>query len=90
MTTDHAFALSLQGYGLTTAEILYGMPDHPVILQTFVWQAYDVPPQFPRLVGFLTFWEKELDGPLYRVRIAHKQLITPREYRFLDGELVLH
>ena len=28
--------LMLKGYRLTTAEILYHMPDHPKLLQTFV------------------------------------------------------
>lgn len=30
--------LQLKGYGVTTAHILYRMPDHPAILQTYVWQ----------------------------------------------------
>ena len=30
--------LQMEGYRLTTAEILYRMPDHPAILQTFIWQ----------------------------------------------------
>ena len=30
--------LMLRAYGLTTARILYHYPDHPHLLQTFVWQ----------------------------------------------------
>ena len=41
------FRKQLQGYGLTTANILYRMPDHPAVLQTYVWQAYDLAPLFP-------------------------------------------
>ena len=31
-------ALQLEGWRMTTAEIIYHMPDHPGILQSFVWQ----------------------------------------------------
>ena len=82
--------LQLKGYGLTTAEILYRMPDHPVMLQTYIWQDYDLAPKFPVLFGFLDFWERELDGPLHSVRYTHKKLISPSEWRAFDGEFVLH
>ena len=32
------FEMMLEGYGLTTAEMFYRMPDHQSILQTFIWQ----------------------------------------------------
>ena len=82
--------LQLKVYGLTTAEILYRMPDHPVMLQTYIWQDYDLAPKFPVLFGFLDFWERELDGPLHSVRYTHKKLISPSEWRAFDGEFVLH
>ena len=31
---SQAFIRQLEGYGLTTATILYHMPDHPGLLQT--------------------------------------------------------
>ena len=40
------FRRQLEGYGLTTANILYRRPDHPWLLQTYVWQDYDLCPQF--------------------------------------------
>ena len=43
------FRKQVLGYGLTTAEILYRMPDHPSLLQTYVWQNYDLFPNFPAL-----------------------------------------
>ena len=55
--------LQLKVYGLTTAEILYRMPDTPAILQTFIWQNLDLAPHFPELRKFLDFWEARLDGP---------------------------
>ena len=55
MVSD-AFARQVAGYGLTTARILYRMPDHPSVLQEFIWQTYDLAPEFPELTRFVTFW----------------------------------
>ena len=60
----------LQGYRLTTVQILYRMPDHPGLLQTFVWQQMDQAPQYPRLQKFLEFWRHNLDGELHSVSIS--------------------
>lgn len=85
-----AFERQLAGYGLTTAHILYRMPDHLHMLQSFVWQDYDVSPRFPELLRFLEFWRRELDGPLHSVRVAHRALITPAELRIAAGEFGFH
>lgn len=82
--------LMLQGYGLTTAQILYRLPDHPHLLQSFVWQHYDLAPRFPELYRFIDFWREKLDGPLHSVSYTHKRLIAPNEWRNVQGELVLH
>jgi uncharacterized protein Usg len=84
------FVRQLEGFSLTTAEILYRLPDHPALLQTYVWQDYDVAPQFPVLMKFLAFWREKLEGPLHSVRVAHCRLIGPTEIRTLGHELVLH
>jgi uncharacterized protein Usg len=75
------FILQLQGYALTTAEIVYRMPDHQSVLQTYIWQDYDQAPRFPALHSFLEFWRRQLDGPLHSVRVAHVGLIQPAEIR---------
>ena len=80
----------LQDYRLTTAEILYRMPDHPSFLQSFIWQEYDIAPEFPELYRFLDFWERNLDGPLHSVTIASTEIITPGDARFLDALKTLH
>ena len=82
--------LQLQNYRLTTAEILYYLPDHPLLLQTFVWQEYDLAPKYPQLKRFLTFWEREIEGPLHSVRVANKKLISAEEIRNCDYELLIH
>ncbi len=80
----------LAQHGLTTAEILYHMPDHPSFLQSFVWQQLDIAPSFPILKRFLDFWESSLDGKLHSVTVAHKDIATPATYRYADGLLHLH
>jgi len=88
--SETASLRQLRGFSLTTAEILYRRPDYPRLLQSYIWQDFDIAPKFPELLNFLNFWEANLDGPLYRVRVAHRRLITPQEFRFVDGELRLH
>jgi uncharacterized protein Usg len=84
------FRRQLGGYGLTTARILYRRPDHPWLLQTYVWQEYDLCPNFPELQGFLRFWQRSLEGILHSVTVAHSRLIKPAELRAVDGEFKLH
>lgn len=88
MTRD--FAAQLQGFSLTTAEILYRLPDHPSLLQTYVWQDYDEHPRFPRLKSFLEFWRLNLEGKLFRVTVAHKALIGPSELKIAACQLRVH
>jgi uncharacterized protein Usg len=87
---DRAFLKQLEGYGLTTAEIHYHMPDQPSLLQLFIWQEYDLAPRFPVLEEFLAFWKREIEGPLHSVRIAHAKLIKPAELKAVRGVLTLH
>jgi uncharacterized protein Usg len=84
------FKKQMGGYGLTTAQILYRMPDHPSLLQTFVWQNYDLFPKFPELQRFLAFWAEKLEGPLHSVLVAHSRLIKPAELKAINGEFRLH
>ena len=87
---DRDFLAQVSGYSLTTAEILYRLPDHPSLLQTFVWQDYDLHPRFPKLARFLDFWSVNIDGALYRIRVAHAHLLSPRDITFAKGGLRLN
>jgi len=82
--------LSLRGYRLTTAEILYRMPDHPSVLQSFIWQELDIAPGYPVLTKFLRFWETSIEGKLHSVRVAARGLISPAELKHFGHELTLH
>ena len=81
-----ALAMQLEGFSLTTAEILYRLPDHPSLLQSYIWQEYDVSPVFPRLKGFLEFWTAKIEGKLFKVTVAHRQLILPAELKLINAE----
>ncbi len=84
------FHMQLQGYRLTTAEILYHMPDALHLLQTYVWQDYDLAPRYPVLQKFLDFWERELDGPLHSVKMGSTKLVSSAEMKHYGAEFRLH
>jgi uncharacterized protein Usg len=80
----------LQGYRLTTAEILYHLPDHPRVLQSYIWQELDIAPRFPVLHKFLDFWTREIEGKLHSVRVASVGLISPAQWRHTEHLVHLH
>ncbi len=84
------FELQLQGYQLTTAEITYHRPDHPSLLQQYLWQEFDLAPRFPVLNKFLRFWQRSLDGKLHSVRVGCAPLFKPAEVRLLGGQFSLN
>ena len=84
------FELRLRGYRLTTAEILYHMPDYPAVLQSFVWQEFDLAPKFPVLNKFLGFWETSLEGRLHSVRVAARGVICDAELKLVGSEFTLN
>lgn len=81
MSGDRSFRKQLEGYRLATAEILYHLPDHPGLLQAYVWQDYDIAPKYPVLSTFLDFWTRELEGPIHSVRLAGRRIIAAAELR---------
>lgn len=87
---DTGFQAQLRGFSLTTAEIVYRLPDYPSLLQSYIWQEYDVAPKFPKLKSFLDFWSSKLDGELYKVTVAHRRLIQPAELRLIDADFRLN
>ena len=84
------FELKLAGYRLTTAEILYHRPDHPVLLQSYVWQEYDLAPRFPVLNKFLRFWQSQLDGKLHSVEVAVARSVRSGRMRHARHMRYLH
>jgi uncharacterized protein Usg len=89
-TADDDFARMLAGYSLTTAEIIYRMPDYPALMQSYIWQDYDLHPRFPKLKSFLDFWAQNLEGKLHKVLVAHTGLVKPCELKLVGAEYLLH
>lgn len=87
---DLSLAKRIKSYNLTTAEILYRLPDHPAVLQTFIWQELDLAPKFPALNRFLGFWEEHIEGKLHSVRVAVRGVFTPAELKIYGNEFQMH
>ncbi len=82
--------LQLRDYRLTTAEIIYHLPDHPALLQSFIWQHLDIAPEFPELHRFLEFWLRNIEGRLHSVKVSQAKLISPGRFRHVTTSLSLH
>jgi uncharacterized protein Usg len=87
--SDRALLAQMEGYGPTTAGIHYYRPDAPSLLQLFVWQEYDLAPDFPVQFDFRGYWGHEIRAALHSVRIAHDRLIRPTEWRAIDGVITI-
>ena len=85
-----AFELQLQGYRLTTAEIIYRLPDHPALLQSFIWQKFDLAPDYPVLRRFLEFWSANIEGKLHSVNVRQSSRTGPARFRHIKHALTLH
>ena len=72
----------LKDYRLTTARIIYHLPDFHGILQEYIWQDYDLAPKYPELKDFLAFWTDRIDGKLHSVYVAKREILTSGDYRF--------
>ncbi|MCR9107883.1 aspartate-semialdehyde dehydrogenase [Marivita sp. XM-24bin2] len=90
MTEMSETELMLRGYGLTTAQLYYRMPDYKNVLNTFVWQEYDLAPDHPKLFEFIEFWQDTIEGPLHSVQYTHRKLLASGEWQQLVGEFTVH
>jgi uncharacterized protein Usg len=84
------YELQMRGYRLTTAEIVYRLPDHPALLQTFIWQKFDLAPDFPELQKFLDFWRRNIEGRLHSVNVKQSSRTAPGRFRHFKHRLTLH
>ena len=85
-----AYELQLQGYRLTTAEIVYHLPDHPALLQSFIWQKFDLAPDYPELQRFLEFWSRNIEGKLHSVKVGQARFAGRPRFRHVSASLLLH
>jgi len=85
---NQEMALRLQGWRLATAEVLYYLPDHPSLLQSFIWQTLDLAPDYPRLHRFLNFWRREIDAVIHSVQLATGETLAPAKVQ--NASVILH
>lgn len=78
------FENQLRGERLTTAEVLYYMPDHPALLQAFLWQTQDHAPDFPRIRQFLDHWKREVEAVIHSVRVSIVGGVSPGQFRRVE------
>ena len=90
MSDFEDFEMMLNGFRLTTAEITYHLPDYPDLLNLFIWQTLDLPPDYPRIQKFLKFWQLKIEGRLHSVRVMHAGILQPATWSHRDFELKLH
>jgi uncharacterized protein Usg len=84
------FYKAICGHYLTTAEIIYHLPDHPLLLQTYIWQEYDFPPKYPELQSFLAFWEKNIEGRIHKVRVMVADSLRSHSFLMPAASLEIH
>jgi uncharacterized protein Usg len=87
---DPDFVSRLGGRRLTTAEVLYYIPDHPLLLQSFLWQTLDDAPEFPRVHTFLDFWRREIHAVIHSVQVTASGLVTPARIDFKHDIGLVH
>ena len=71
-------------FRIATVEVIYRMPDYLSILQEFVWQTMDCPPDYPRIHIFLEYWEDNITAPIYSVKIADRPILTMTDIKTTD------
>jgi len=78
--TSKVVSQQCRDYRLTTAKILYYVPDFPELLQSFLWQGLDMIPDFPHLNDFVDIWEKNLDGRIESIQIGYDEIVSDEEW----------
>jgi uncharacterized protein Usg len=85
---NQEMALRMKGWRLATAEVLYYLPDHPSLLQSFIWQTLDLAPSYPRIHRFLDFWRREIDAVIHSVQLATGETLAPAKLE--SASVILH
>ena len=71
---------------LTTVKVIYYLPDYNHILQEFIFQQYDIRPDYPKLDKFLRFWKKNIEARIHRVDFSS----SFSEYKFIENVITFN
>lgn len=87
---DSTFRSLTRHFGIATAEVLFFLPDHPHILQTFLWQTEDLFPEFPRICKFTEYWLEHIPARIHTVTVTHSLLIKKKELKVVRDMVYLN
>ena len=71
---------------LTTVKVIYYLPDYDHILQEFVFQQYDIVPEYPKLNKFIKFWRRNIEARIHSVDFAS----AFSEYKFAENVITFN
>lgn len=57
---------------VTTVNVLYYLPDYNNLVNEFIWQTMDRPPEFKRIHRFLNYWKDHIDAVIKEVLLTHE------------------
>ncbi len=84
------YELQVQGIGSPRQRSFTACPDYPALLQTFIWQKFDLAPEFPELRKFLEFWSRSIEGKLHSVNVKQSSRTAANRFRYFKHQLTLH
>ena len=62
----------------------------PRCCRRFIWQKFDLAPDFPELRKFLEFWSRNIEGKLHSVNVKQSSRTAPNRVRHVKHQLTLH
>tara|TARA_B100000989_G_scaffold177603_1_gene133355 strand:+ start:229 stop:429 length:201 start_codon:yes stop_codon:yes gene_type:complete len=66
------------------------MPDYESILQLFLWQFDDIPPQFPKAHEFLNYWHENIDARIKDIYLSYAGHLKQVEFNPIDDIFNIH
>jgi uncharacterized protein Usg len=81
---------AMLGHQLVTVSVLYYLPDHPSLLNEFLWQTMDLGPRYPRIGAFLDFWRREIEATIKEVMISEAAPFREHKLSSANGLFLLN
>ena len=66
--------------------MIYYLPDYDHILQEFVFQQYDIVPEYPKLDKFVKFWRINIEARIHRIDFSS----ALSEYKFVEKVITVN
>ena len=56
---------------IVTISIFYYRPDATYLVNEFVWQTFDIVPEYPRIRKFLDHWRTDVQARIQEIYLLH-------------------